>query len=325
MFFLLLLFAGSAAFGSTAFGQGGTDLAAQGAGDLAGRGAGDSTGQRAGDSMGQGVGDSPRLTVEVTGGYQRQDLRWSIAGNSSGTSPNVYSELKWKGVGSVSTGLDITWRAWKNWVAVVSASRASTVAGRVSDKDYGADDRRDVLYDQSFDANKGYAYTLFFGLGYAWRVGPRLRLTPAAGYGLSGQRLSITDENLLDSYYRTRWKGFTSRLSGEWRLGQRWGMLFGGAWHQVSYRSEGDWNLIQTFSHPVSFRHWADGYGLEGEFGVKYGLGRVAILLMGDYAGWATGKGVDELYLASGQTSQTQLNEVVLHELVVKAGVRIGW
>jgi hypothetical protein len=58
---------------------------------------------------------------------------------------------------------------------------------------------------------------------------------------------------------------------------------------------------------------------------VKYGLGRVTLLLVGDYAGWATGKGVDELYLASGQKGQTQLNEVVLHEAGVSAGVRIGW
>jgi len=300
MIFLLLMFAGFAAFG-------------QGGGDL--------------EASGVGIGDSagPRLAVDLVGGYQRQDLRWSIAGNSLGTSPNIYSELRWKGVGGVSTGLDISWKAWKNWVVVVGGSRAWTVGGRVSDKDYGADDRRDVLYDQSFNANKGYAYALFFGLGYELRVGSCLLLTPAAGYGVSGQRLSITDESLLNSYYRTWWKGLVFRLRGEWTLGPRWGVVFSGGYRQVNYRAEGDWNLIQTFSHPVSFRHRADGYGLEGRLGVKYKLGRAGIFLTGHYAGWTTGKGVDELYLVSGQTSQTQLNEVVLHELGVTAGVRFGW
>lgn len=103
------------------------------------------------------------------------------------------------------------------------------------------------------------------------------------------------------------------------------GGSFLGGYRQVNYRAEGDWNLIQTFSHPMSFRRRAEGYGLEGRLGIKYGLGRVVLLLVGDYAGWTTGKGVDELYLVSGQTSQTQLNEVVLHELGVKAGVRLGW
>jgi len=278
-----------------------------------------------------------RFTIDATGGHQRRNLYWSIAGNGAGTSPNVYSELKWKGVGSISTGLDISWKAWKDWVVVGAGSRSFTVSGRVSDKDYGADDRRDVIYDQSFAANKGYAYTLFFGLGYQWRVGSGLRLVPVAGYGLSGQRLSITDGGLLDSYYKTRWEGFAARLSGDWQLSGRplpfgggqphggWALLFRAAYHQVNYRAEGDWNLIQNFSHPVSFRHRGDGYGLEGQLGIKYTLGRVALLLMGDYAGWSTGKGVDELYLASGQTSQTQLNEVVLSELGVSTGVRIGW
>jgi len=272
-----------------------------------------------------GTGVMGQVTVAVTGGYRRQDLRWSIAGNSAGTSPNVYSELKWKGVGEVAAGLDVSWKVWKDWVVVAGGGRATTVRGRVTDRDYGADDRRDMIYDQTFSASKGYAYTLFFGLGYAWRVGPRLVLTPVAGYGLSGQRFSVTDGSLLDSYYRTWWDGFGGRLSGELGLGHRWVVVFLAGYRQVNYRGEGDWNLIQSFRHPVSFRHRGDGYGLEGQLGVRYSLGRVVLFVMGDYAGWTTGKGVDELYLASGQTSQTQLNEVVLHESGVSAGVRIGW
>ncbi|MBS1605138.1 MAG: hypothetical protein JST42_20915 [Bacteroidetes bacterium] len=271
------------------------------------------------------MGQVGGVTVAVTGGYQRQDLRWSIAGNSSGTSPNVYSELKWKGVGMVEEGLDVSWKVWKDWVIVAGGSRASTVGGRVTDMDYGADDRRDVIYDQAFSANKGYAYTLFFGLGYAWRVGPRLVLTPVAGYGLSGQRFSITDGGLLDSYYRTWWNGFGGRFRGEWKIDARWVILFLAGYRQVNYRAEGDWNLIQNFSHPVSFRHRADGYGLEGRLGARYGLGRVVLFVVGDCAGWTTGKGVDDLYLASGRTSQTRLNEVALYESGVSAGVRIGW
>jgi hypothetical protein len=310
--FFLVFFLWGAAVGPTAFAQGAAP-----------------SGSRFTDATSSGSRfTSPalstmRFTIDVTGGYQRLDLHWSIAGNSAGTSPNVYSELKWKGVASVSAGLDISWKAWKDWVVVGAGSRSFTVSGRVSDKDYGADDRRDVIYDQSFVANKGYAYTLLFGLGYQWRVGSRLRLVPVAGYSLSGQRLSITDGGLLDSYYKTRWEGFAGRLSGEWQPGA-WALLFGGAYHQINYRAEGDWNLIQNFRHPVSFRHRADGYGLEGQLGIKYTLGRVALLLMGSYAGWSTGKGVDELYLASGQSGQTQLNEVVLSELGIRAGIRIG-
>src|ERR1700742_430032 len=50
-----------------------------------------------------------RLEVCLSTGYERQDFRWSIAGNSAGQDPNVYSELKWRAVGGPAVGLDLKW------------------------------------------------------------------------------------------------------------------------------------------------------------------------------------------------------------------------
>ncbi len=201
-----------------------------------------------------------------------------------------------------------------------------TSSGTVSDTDYGADNRIDPVYARSFESHKGYAYANFLGGGYRFLLGSRLQLTPVAGYEWSGQRLSIEDAaEFLNSYYRSWWKGLVVRAMGELKLSGKWGLLFSGAYHQANYRADADWNLIQAFNHPVSFSHRADGYGVDGRLGVKYAMGRhVAVMLSGDYFNWRTGKGVDELYLTSGQTSQTQLNAVVMTGFGVNVGVRLN-
>jgi len=275
---------------------------------------------------GTAVFGQERVRVEVSTGYQRQGLRWSIAGNSAGRAPNVYSELKWRGVSGVFFGGALTWNMWRRWVVFGEGSRVFTLSGRISDTDYGGDNRTDPTYAGRFDSHKGYGYAVSSGVGYRVFADRRFILTPFLGYGWSGQSLSVTDGGLLNSWYRTTWKGGLVRVLGEWNVRGRWGVYFSGGYHQVSYRADADWNLITSFVHPVSFRHWADGYGLEGVAGVRYGVGKgVQVFLAGNYFSWRTGKGVDELYLVSGQTSQTQLNEVVLSGGGVKAGVRWAW
>jgi hypothetical protein len=276
--------------------------------------------------QGASVFGQDRLQVQVSGGYTREDLNWSIAGNSAGQNPNIYSELKWRAVGGISTGAALSWQLWRRLVVFAEGSRVFTLSGTASDRDYGGDNRTNPVYGQSFESHSGYAYTSFLGAGYRLWEGGRLELTPAVGYGFSGQRLSIQGDGGLNSWYKTGWKGAVVRVSGVLKIDGRWGLLFGGAYHQVNYRADADWNLIRTFSHPVSFRHWADGYGLDGELGIKYATGRhVAVVLAGDYFTGRTGKGIDELYLASGQTSQTQLNGVVLTGIGIKAGLRVGF
>ncbi|MBS1660579.1 MAG: hypothetical protein JST68_05965 [Bacteroidetes bacterium] len=262
-----------------------------------------------------------QVELRVSTGYQQERFRWSIAGNSLGRNPNVYSELKWSGVGGLASSAWLSWRVYRHWVLYAEGGRQFTSRGRVSDTDYAGDDRTGAVYHGDFSADKGYAYTLGLGGGYRFELGERRVLKPVLGYGWSGQRFSI-----LDSRYQAKWEGVFLRCLGEWTIAKRWAVEFRAAYRQLDYHAEADWNLIHTFSHPVSFRHWANGYGVEGGLGMRYALSkRVGIELLGDYFSSQTGKGVDELYLASGSTSQTQLNEVVLVGFAVSAGLRIAW
>lgn len=274
---------------------------------------------------GLGAAAQDRLRVEVGSGYHREELHWSIAGNAAGTSPNILSELKWKGVSGIPVSLGVDWNVWRQWVVFVSGSRSFTIGGSVNDKDYAGDNRTSTIYDEGFDAGHGYGYSVLSGLGYRFSF-DRFGVTPFVGYGWSGGRYSVYDAALaLNSFYRTSWKGPLLKVCGDWNVGAGWGVIVGFVYHQVNYHATADWNLISSFRHPESFRQWADGYGLDGSLGVRYAVRpHVVVRVAGEFLDWRTGAGVDELYLVSGQTSQTKLNEVVRTGLGFHVGVEIG-
>src|ERR1700760_133854 len=89
-----------------------------------------------------------QVQVAVSSGYERENFHWSIAGNSAGQDPNVYSELKWRNAGGVFTGVDLQWKVWKRWRVIASGSKTFTRSGSMADTDYGLDNRNDVLYHQ---------------------------------------------------------------------------------------------------------------------------------------------------------------------------------
>jgi hypothetical protein len=268
------------------------------------------------------------LEAAVAGGFQSMSLHWSIAGNSAGQSPNVYSELKWRRVGGVSAHAEVRYGLGKRWVFFAEGSRVFTSTGRVSDRDYSGDNRSGVIYSGDFAGSGGYGYSVVAGAGYRLWPGSRLELVPAAGYAVSGQHLTITDPggyfDYLNSTYQTTWYGPFVRVSGTWKPG-RWRVSGRVTYHQVSYGAKADWNLIADFDHPVSFRHRADGFGVEGELGAGYRVGRgveVFVAMTGN--AWGTGTGIDELYRSGGATQQTQLNEVVMTGFGLCAGVRVA-
>jgi len=107
-----------------------------------------------------------KLLVRVSAGYERQDFRWSIAGNSAGQDPNIYSELKWHGVGGPSGKVDLQWKPWGRWRVFASGSRVFTRTGSFTDTDYGLDNRYDPIYRAQFNAATGHSETVSAGIGY---------------------------------------------------------------------------------------------------------------------------------------------------------------
>ena len=267
-----------------------------------------------------------KVQFSLRAGYQQESYHWSIAGNSSGQSPNIYSELKWRRLGGPSAQLALSWNVWK-WLSLYAdGSRLFILSGKVSDTDYQGDNRQHPVYQGGFDSDKGYTASWSLGAGGCILHNHSFRLSPVIGYGVHYQSMYLVDHSgvytMLNSSYKTTWKGPYARLLTTLRLDRKWQLNAGLAYHQVVYRAKADWNLINTFSHPVSFRHFANGYGVDVDAALVYRLTHaLGVSLGGGYCNWQTGKGTDELYLSAGGTDRTQMNGAFRNGYRILAGL----
>jgi hypothetical protein len=253
--------------------------------------------------------------LSVAAGYRQEDLRWSIAGNANGQHPNILSELRWKSVGGPVTTANIRYGFFNHWQLEGEYERTFFSLGKVYDTDYGGNDRTNVVYAAQFSARKGGADYGRAGLGNRIPVTNELSITPSVGYGLFHQSFYISGNTItspdLNSTYKTTWAGPYAQVLCSIGVTKKLVINTSLRYSQVRYKASANWNLIHTFSHPESFRHTANGYGLNTHASVLYMASRIhSIGIEGIYSRWQTGRGIDELYLATGGSEQTQLNEV---------------
>ena len=271
-----------------------------------------------------------KLQLDLSTGYQREDLKWSIAGNLDGQNPNIYSELQWKKVGGQSIGAALQWNFWNKLMLMGAYQHVSIQSGTVRDNDYTGDNRTNPAYDQLFDADKGFTRDLAIGLGYKLIDNETFSLTPYAGYSASKQSLHLLDRSGqyadLNSTYDTDWKGAFVKAIAGLKLSKKLTATATIAYHQADYNSKADWNLIPSFQHPVSYRHTAKGYGIAADASVAYNITKnIAVNLGGGYFTWQTGEGIDELFLASGGSDKTQLNDVNRKGYKLSVGVVLNY
>nr|WP_294942910.1 hypothetical protein [uncultured Mucilaginibacter sp.] len=256
-----------------------------------------------------------KLQVSLGTGYQREGLKWSIAGNLQGQSPNIYSELQWKKVGGQSVAASLQWNFWNKLMLMGDYRRVSIKSGTVRDNDYNGDNRTSPAYDQLFDADKGFTREIAIGLGYKLIDNENFSLTPYAGYSANKQSLHLFDGSgqyaNLNSTYDTDWQGAFVKAIAGFKLSKKLSATGTLTYNQAGYKAKADWNLIPTFRHPVSYLHTAKGYGVDATAALQYAITKnIAINLGGGFFTWQTGEGIDELFLASGGSEKTQLNEV---------------
>lgn len=272
----------------------------------------------------------PKVQLNLQTGFERQDLSWSIAGNISGQNPNIYSELQWRKVGGQSVSAALQWNFYSKFALTADYSRTSIRSGTVTDNDYNGDNRTNPVYDELFDADKGYTRALSAGLGFVLVNNPRFSLTPYVGYGSNRQSLFILDRTGnfpdLNSTYEANWKGPFIKANAAATLSNKFKILADVRYTQANYNSIADWNLIQTFQHPISYRHTAKGYGVDANASIVYNFTQhIGINLGGGYFTWHTGTGVDELFLAAGGSDKTQLNGVDLSGYRLVGGLVLSY
>ncbi|RWY52549.1 hypothetical protein [Mucilaginibacter gilvus] len=271
-----------------------------------------------------------KLQLSLSTGYQREDLKWSIAGNLDGQNPNIYSELRWIKIGGQSVAASLQWNFWNKLLLMGNYQRVSIKSGTVRDNDYSGDNRTNPAYNQLFDADKGFTRDIAFGLGYKLIDKEKFSLTPYAGYGTSKQSLYLLDRSGqyadLNSTYETNWKGPFVKAIAAAKVAKKFTATATIAYHQSDYNSKADWNLIPTFQHPVSYRHTAKGYGVSADASLAYGITKnLVVNLGGGYFTWQTGEGIDELFLSSGGSEKTQLNGVDRKGYKLSVGLMLNY
>lgn len=262
-----------------------------------------------------------RLGLELHTGYQRENFNWSIAGNLQGKDPNIFSELAWKDLESASSALDVNWNVWNRFVLQGGFSRAFILSGRVTDTDFGGDNRTSPTFYAVLKSNRGNTGKWSGGLGYNITHHEKYRIIPYAGYAIHRQSLFLHDDADLNSTYNTIWKGPYARLEATLFLTKKIYAQSLLAYYQVNYEAKANWNLVESFQHPVSFKHRAKGYGLEGElrFGVRLGATFSVCAIVNTFR-WSTGAGTDTLYLQTGEILKTKLN----HADRAGSGIKLG-
>ena len=120
--------------------------------------------------------EAQKLWVRVSAGAERQDFSWSIAGNSAGQDPNVYSELKWRGVSGPTGRIEALWKPGGRWRVLAGGARVFMRSGSMTDTDYGLDNRFDPVYRQQFKVTAGYSYSGGAAVGYCLVCGDRFEV-----------------------------------------------------------------------------------------------------------------------------------------------------
>ncbi|UOE49441.1 hypothetical protein MTO98_34155 [Mucilaginibacter sp. SMC90] len=253
------------------------------------------------------------LQFDITDGYQRENFHWSIAGNSNGQNPNIFSELKWTKIGGQSLAASMQWNVYQKFSLYADYIRQFITSGTVNDSDYSTDNRSGNTYNETFDAGKGNTQGWALGAGYQLIKNGWLNIIPYAGYTNNRQSLYLYDSDNrfpgLNSSYQTKWKGAFIKAIASIKLIERLKFNADITYNQVSYNAQGNWNLITNFQHPVSYRHHANGYGLNMNVALVYTVSNhIGIQAGAGYLYWQTGNGTDELYLNSGEVDKTQMN-----------------
>ncbi len=92
----------------------------------------------------------------------------------------------------------------------------------------------------------------------------------------------------------------------------------------MNYSASADWNLVDAFQHPVSFRQHAKGFDIKTTLTSIFRLNRFLSLSVGvDYSHAETGSGIDELFLDSGEVETTWFNGAFKHVKTVTVGILV--
>ncbi|MGO4875884.1 hypothetical protein ACEN2P_04730 [Pedobacter psychrotolerans] len=247
-------------------------------------------------------------------GLSQAEFNWSIAGNLSGTSPNILSELIWKNLRGPDFGLDVQYQITDRLYIKAATQYTDIVKGDAEDTDYADDNRKNAFYYDLFDADKGYLLSTQVQLKYRALNFGLVSIFPIIAFTYNQHQFNLlenagnTQAIGLNSTYQTKYNGFDFGVETILKTKKFYisaGILNG----FYSYSAKANWNLIPAFEKPVSFTQKANSYALTGyasvsipvnkdlQFSIDYQINNVN-----------TKKGIDRAYLIGKNIEETRFN-----------------
>lgn len=281
-----------------------------------------------GQSGQSGREQGKRWTFAFYGDDSSEDFKWSIAGNSNGQNPNVLSEVIWTKRKGTGVGLDVDLNIWSHIFFKGSYHKAFIRSGTATDHDYAADNRTQPTYSAFLKSDEGHNTRYLAALAYEVRLHEMLTVIPYAGYSSSRQSLSLKNfeeekgGRKLNSSYQADWRGAVVGVDLRVARLRRINVDAGFNYQQLDYTGLADWNLIDAFSHPLSFKHTAKGF--ESQVLLRLGFrinSMFSAYLRGEYRYAETGRGIDQLFLADGQERESRFNGAVRKGKGIGAGI----
>lgn len=252
-------------------------------------------------------------------GWRQDHFEWTIAGDTSGSNPNILSDLDWRHLDIVSVNgqAEVTFR--KDWHFRLGGGYGWIVSGDNRDSDYDFDDRRGE-FSRSTASTRGSLVNADAALAFDFQISPRVTLTPSVGF--TYHRLRVNDRHGvqvvdtefhdlgpfdgLDSTYTANWWGPTFGLDTTVKLTEKWRWLAGVRYELLRYRGNGHWNLrpdINDFHDTARGDGWLLTTGVEWDFAQHWTLA-----VLGDYGHRRTRAGSSDTELSDHSHIKTRFN-----------------
>ena len=282
--------------------------------------------------------------LEVLGGYRKDNMVWSIAGDETGQNPNILSELTWEDLEMSQTTAKSRVIFFDYFVAEARGSYADIYEGKNQDSDYAGNERTGEFSRSNNRAHDGETFDIEGSFGFRFPLksdddmlddADNAWVTLMGGYSHHEQHLVITDGfqsipafgefDDLNSRYTSEWKGPFVGLEFEARKEKLSGFIRG-EYHWVDYYGVGNWNLREEVSHPRSFEHIAKGKGLVLNLGGGYQITNWwEVNVEGTLQRWTAGPGIDRTFFFNDAfILETQFNEVTWNSYSVMLGTTLS-
>jgi hypothetical protein len=266
------------------------------------------------------------ITVSAGVSTNISDLKWSIAGNMQGQSPNILSELKFNSITSVGYYIEASYKPLEGIKLFAHYQNSETINGHGTDIDYQNDDRQIPTYNLSFASGSGKLNIFRTGINTPLIRREKIDFSTGLNYQYNSQIFYILrDDNAeLESTYKAKTEGVELYIETSLSITRHLtsSLYMNGGY--VKYIAIANWNLQNVFMHPLSFMQISKGMTTGGGIDIGLKISPIFNLFLDTgYDRTAVFKGVDTSYLSTGIQMSTQLNGVNIIRYYTKLGVVI--